>query len=80
MNSVTSMALVHYFDTHLRRILCGLRGSEHRSTKHSRGVTCEACIGLLGTRPSESDARSATHAADEPAPLGASGGSLAASP
>jgi hypothetical protein len=34
-------------ETRTRGILCGVRGAEHRSTKHSRGVTCRACVGLL---------------------------------
>jgi hypothetical protein len=51
MEALTNTPLVHFFDTRLRRILCGLRGFEHRSTKHSRAVTCQACVGLLGTRP-----------------------------
>jgi hypothetical protein len=62
MDSVTSTRVVHYFDVALRRILCGVHGSDHRSTKHSRSVTCGACIGLLGTRPAEDNARAAPHA------------------
>jgi hypothetical protein len=53
MIAPTPTTLVHYFDTRLHRILCGLRGFEHRSTKHSRAVTCQACVGLLGKRTSE---------------------------
>jgi hypothetical protein len=52
MEALTPISLVHYYDTRLRRILCGLRGFEHRSSKHSREVTCQACIGLLGKQPS----------------------------
>jgi hypothetical protein len=48
--NLESTPLVHYFDTRLHRILCGLRGFEHRSSKHSRNVTCQACLGLLGKR------------------------------
>ncbi len=51
MNPPAAAALVHFYDTRLRTILCGLRGFEHRSTKHARGVTCPACLGLLGKRP-----------------------------
>ncbi|HEY6006621.1 MAG TPA: hypothetical protein VIV57_27320 [Anaeromyxobacter sp.] len=51
MEALTQAKLVHFFDTRLHRILCGLRGFEHRSTKHSRDVTCDACIGLLRERP-----------------------------
>jgi hypothetical protein len=51
MDALTPAKRVHYFDTGLHRILCGLQGFEHRSTKHSRDVTCEACVGLLRERP-----------------------------
>jgi len=51
MSTLTPATLVHFYDTSLRRILCGLRGFEARSTKHAHGVTCPACIGLLGKRP-----------------------------
>jgi hypothetical protein len=43
-------SVVHFYDTRTRGILCGVRGPEHRSTKHARGVTCDACVGLLGPR------------------------------
>ncbi len=60
MDALTPTSLVHYYDTRLREILCGLRGFEYRSTKHSRNVTCHACLGLLAKRattaPSTSDA------------------------
>jgi hypothetical protein len=51
MDALTSASPVHYYDTRLHRILCGLRGFEQRSTKHSRSVTCPACVGLLAKRP-----------------------------
>jgi hypothetical protein len=51
MDALTPARLVHYFDTRLHRILCGLHGSDHRSTKHARDVTCDACIGQLRDRP-----------------------------
>jgi len=51
MDALAPAATVHYFDTTLRRILCGVQGLEHRSTKHSRDVTCDACVGLLRDRP-----------------------------
>ena len=51
MDALTPASTIHYFDTRLHRILCGLRGFEHRSTKHSRDVTCDACVGLLRQRP-----------------------------
>lgn len=38
---------VHSYDTGQHRIVCGVRGVEHRSTKHSRSVTCPACVALL---------------------------------
>ena len=59
MNSLPDASLVHFYDTRLRVILCGLRGFEHRSTKHAHGVTCPACLGLLGKRP-PAPARDAT--------------------
>jgi hypothetical protein len=42
--------LVHFYDTQRRQILCEARGFEHRSTKHSRGVTCADCVRLLAAR------------------------------
>jgi hypothetical protein len=50
-SELTAASVVHFFDTSTHRILCGVRGAEHRSTKHSRGVTCHACVGLLAERP-----------------------------
>lgn len=50
MDALTQVTAVHFYDTRQRRILCGLRGFEHRSTKHSRSVTCHACVGLLRER------------------------------
>ncbi len=52
MDALTPAAPVHYFDTTLHRVACGVRGSEHRSTKHARDVTCDACLGLLRDQPS----------------------------
>ncbi len=51
MDALTTASPVHYFDTTLHRILCGVRGFDHRSTKHVRSVTCDACVGLLRERP-----------------------------
>jgi hypothetical protein len=51
MDALTPASLVHFYDIRLHRILCGVRGFEQRSTKHSRSVTCHACVGLLGKRP-----------------------------
>jgi hypothetical protein len=51
MDSLIPVALVHFYDTSLHRIVCGKRGAEHRSTKHARSVTCDACLGLLRERP-----------------------------
>lgn len=53
MDALMPAAPVHYFDTSLHRIACGVRGSDHRSTKHSRDVTCDACLGLLRDQPSK---------------------------
>ena len=52
MDALTPASPVHYFDTRLHRIVCGVRGPDHRSTKHSRDVTCDACLGLLRDQPS----------------------------
>jgi len=51
MNALPAASLVHFYDTRLRAILCGLTGFQHRSTKHAHAVTCPACTGLLGKRP-----------------------------
>jgi hypothetical protein len=40
-------SLIHYFDVVAHRILCGVRGVDHRSTKHSHSVNCQACVSLL---------------------------------
>lgn len=50
MNEQAPAMLIHFYDVRLRETLCGLRGFEHRSTKHPRGVTCPACVGLLRQR------------------------------
>ncbi len=50
MTDLVAASVVHFYDTRTRGILCGVRGAEHRSTKHSRGVTCHACVGMLGER------------------------------
>ncbi|HEX9051404.1 MAG TPA: hypothetical protein VF841_12810 [Anaeromyxobacter sp.] len=51
MDALTPAALVHFYDTQAHRIACGVSGLDHRSTKHPRQVTCEACVALLGERP-----------------------------
>jgi hypothetical protein len=53
MDALKPVSLVHFYDTHRHEILCGLRGYEHRSTKHSRNVTCQQCVGLLARRPAD---------------------------
>jgi hypothetical protein len=50
MDTLISATVVHFYDTRRGETLCGLRGFEHRSTKHARGVTCHACVGLLQER------------------------------
>jgi len=50
MNALTPASLVHFFDVRSRRIVCGVSGFDHRSTKHPRQVTCQACVALLGER------------------------------
>jgi hypothetical protein len=47
MSELHTDAAVHYFDTVLHRIACGVRGSDRRSTKHARAVTCPSCVALL---------------------------------
>jgi hypothetical protein len=39
------LRIVHWFDTTQRRIACGVPGWTN-STKHTRGVTCSACLAL----------------------------------
>ena len=53
---LTPVSLVHYYDTQAHRIVCGVSGRDHRSTKHPRQVTCQACVALLGERPFASGA------------------------
>ena len=57
MNAQIAAPPVHHYDPHQRLILCGLRGLDHRSTKHARGVTCPACLELLGKEHSASAPR-----------------------
>lgn len=64
MDSLTPASTVHYYDTRLHRILCGVQGFDHRSTKHSRSVTCHACVALLGERPTATPAHSFGAASD----------------
>ena len=51
MEALTPASLVHFYDTRSRRIVCGVSGFDHRSTKHPRQVTCRACVAILGERP-----------------------------
>jgi hypothetical protein len=64
MDALNEVAPIHFYDTGVHQILCGLRGYEHRSTKHARGVTCHACVRLLGER--DAAGRHATAPAGEP--------------
>ena len=50
MDDLVPVSVIHFYDVRLRETLCGLRGFKHRSTKHARGVTCPACVGLLHQR------------------------------
>jgi hypothetical protein len=52
MEALTPASLVHFYDTRSRTIVCGVSGFDHRSTKHPRQVTCQACVALLADRPS----------------------------
>ncbi len=63
MEGLTPASLVHFYDTHAHKIACGVSSVDHRSTKHPRQVTCEACIALLGERPSHAMAPGADPAA-----------------
>jgi hypothetical protein len=67
MSEVTTVSVIHFFDTNTHGILCGVRGADHRSTKHPRGVTCHTCVGLLAKRPELRDV-GASHAAAGHAP------------
>jgi hypothetical protein len=51
MSELNAASIIHFYDTRTRRILCGVRGAEHHSTKHPRSVTCHFCVGLLSDRP-----------------------------
>ena len=53
MDALTSSTPMHFYDTRLHEIACGVRGAQHRSTKHARFVTCAACIALAGKRSAE---------------------------
>jgi hypothetical protein len=61
MEATTSRVVVHYFDPDLHRTLCGA-GFEDRSTKHARGVTCQACMGLLDDRRAAAGDHAASNA------------------
>ncbi len=67
MDAMMLVSPVHYFDTSLHRIACGVRGSDHRSTKHSRDVTCDACLGLLRDQPSTLASRTSSAATGDAA-------------
>lgn len=56
MDALTPAEPIHFYDTRSRAIACGVRGVDARSTKHARQVTCDACIALLGERPSHAAA------------------------
>jgi hypothetical protein len=45
-------APIHFYDTLSHAIACGVRGPDHRSTKHPRQVTCEACVAMRSARQS----------------------------
>lgn len=50
MEALNATSPIHFYDTASHRIACGVRGVDHRSTKHPRMVTCPACVSLLGER------------------------------
>lgn len=54
MDALTPAPLIHFYDTRLHSIPCGVKGAGHRSTKYVRGVSCPACIGKTdGEHPRE---------------------------
>lgn len=69
MDTPISQMVVHFYDTRLRETLCGLRGFEHRSTKHAHGVTCHRCVGLLRERQRPAAANPRESAAAEVTPV-----------
>lgn len=50
MDATTPAPVIHFYDTRLHAIPCGVTGAGLRSTKYVRGVSCEACIGVAGRR------------------------------
>lgn len=65
MDELNTTSVVHFYDTQSRRILCGARGPDERSTKHARSVSCPTCVGLMGTRPSAGSPARPEVAADQ---------------
>jgi hypothetical protein len=51
MEALTPASLIHFYDIRSRKIACGVSGVDHRSTKHPRQVTCQACVALLAEQP-----------------------------
>ena len=66
MEKQTADRLVHYYDTERHQILCGASVGEDHSTKHARGVTCHACVGLLRERVEQGAASGAASASSSP--------------
>jgi hypothetical protein len=64
MSALIATPLVHYYDTRERSIPCGVRGFEDPSTKHSRSVTCPACLEFLGERPTTASSSASAASAD----------------
>jgi hypothetical protein len=64
-SNLTAASVIHFYDTNTHGILCGVRGAEHRSTKHSRGVTCNACVGRLGDRATQDREGSSQNAPEQ---------------
>jgi hypothetical protein len=65
MDARHSTSPVHYFDPILHSIPCGAPGFAEPSTKHSRSVTCQACVAFLRARTTPAPAAHAsgdTHA------------------
>jgi hypothetical protein len=68
METLSTTSVIHYFVARSRETLCGLRGFEHRSTKHARSVTCPLCVGLLRERLAPETDAAPPASAEAPAP------------
>jgi hypothetical protein len=67
MEALNPSSPIHFYDTRARRIACGVSGLDHRSTKHPRQVTCQACAALVGDQPALAGAGAAAPSGGAPA-------------